>query len=917
MQLQPGVRVGSFEILARLGAGGMGEVYRARDTRLGRDVALKVLPELFAADVERLARFQREAQVLASLNHPHIAAIYGLEHIDGCQFLVLELVEGETLADRLTRSGAPAHGVPVAEALPIARQIAGALQAAHDKGIVHRDLKPSNIALTPDGEIKVLDFGLARLEREGSDAPAHATSDPNAATMSPLAGLSKSPARTPAAMTSAGMILGTAPYMSPEQAKGRPADKRTDVWAFGCVLYEMLAGRLAFDGDDISDTLANVLKSEPDWNALPADVPAPVRTLLRRCLEKDRSKRVADLAVVCFVLDDPGVLAPAAVPVAVASAARRRRWSDRAVAAIVGLAVGAGVAGAAFWYTTRQPAPSLSRLNISTGGAAAFVTAGYDRELAISPDGRRVAYVGANGTIYVRALDQLEPTSLTGLGLPRGLFFSPDGQWIGFFDAASALRKIAVTGGTPITLCRLTSPPRGASWGRDGTIIFATNDPASGLLRVPMGGGDPAVVTTPNHQNGEADHLWPEFLPDGNAVLFTIVPAAASLENARVAVLDLQRGTQKVLLDHGSDAHYAGSGHLLYAQAGAVRAVAFDVKRLAVKSAPAVVLPQVLMSRFGAGNFDISNAGTLVYSPRATRAMRTLVWVDRHGREQATPLTARAYQYPRLSPDETRVAIEIEGDIWIWDVSGDALRRLTFDPAPDQFPVWTPDGRRIVFGSDRTSNGQANIFVQAADGSGTVERLTESPNQQFPMSMTPDGSRLVFRESAPSLDLMMLSLNDPSRRPQPLLHRDVAEQNGEVSPDGRWLAYQSNETGRFEIYVRPFPNVEAGQWQISTDGGIQAVWSRKGEQLFYLAPGGSVMAVPVATSGTWKSGNPTKLFDDRYYHGAGAGVGRTYDVSADGQRFLMIKQSGESPDAPPVIVVQNWFEELTRLVRPQ
>jgi serine/threonine-protein kinase len=358
---------------------------------------------------------------------------------------------------------------------------------------------------------------------------------------------------------------------------------------------------------------------------------------------------------------------------------------------------------------------------------------------------------------------------------------------------------------------------------------------------------------------------------------------------------------------------------VVYAHGGTLRAVAYDERRQAVRSSPVVVVPQAVVNRFGAGQFDVSRNGTLVYMPRGLSQVRTLVWVDRQGREQPIPLPARGYQLARLSPDGTRAALEIDGDIWTWDVGRDTITRLTFDPAPDQFPIWTPDGRRIVFGSDRTNNGQANLFAQAADGSGTVERLTESPNQQFPMSITRDGARLVFRESAPSLDLLVLPLNDPSRRAQPLVHTTFAEQNGEVSPDGRWLAYESNESGRFEIYVRPFPNVEGGRWQISTDGGIQAEWSRKGDELFYLAAGGAVMAVPVNAGSGWNAGNPAKLFDDRYFHGGGVGggFGRTYDVSPDGKRFLMIKQAGDSTDTAAFIVVQNWFEELTRLVRPQ
>jgi WD40 repeat protein len=908
----------------------MGVVYRARDTKLQRDVALKVLPPLFTADAERLARFEREAQVLASLNHPHIAAIYGLEQSgpstgsgQAVQFLVLELVEGETLADRLekvrpgTSGSPPSAGLPLPEVLSIARQVADGLQAAHEKGIIHRDLKPSNIALTHDGQAKVLDFGLAKLEAEGPAESISLTSDPNAATMPPLAGLSKSPTMGPPAMTAAGMILGTAPYMSPEQAKGRPADKRSDVWAFGCVLYEMLTGKAAFGGEDISDTLANVLKAEPDWSALPSYVPPGIRTLVRKCLEKDRRKRTADISVASFILDDAEQLTTTPAVGTGSGAVGRSPWWGRGVVALAALAAGSALTGSVVWYATPRGETPMSRLAITTSGANAFVSAGNDRELAISPDGRRVAYVGGNGTIFVRALDRLDPAPLTGLGLPRGLFFSPDGQWIGFFDAANALKKIAVTGGAAITLCRVTGPPRGAAWGRDDTIVFATNDPASGLLRVPAGGGDPTVLTTPNRQSNEGDHLWPEFLPNGRAVLFTIVPATSSIENARIAVFDLQHRTQKVVLDRGTDAHYVSSGHLVYAQGGTARAVAFDLDRLEVKGTPIQVLPQVVTTRFGAGAFDVAGDGTLVYRPRdLPPPARTLVWVDRQGREEATPIPPRPYQHVRLSPDGKRIAVEIQGDIWIWDPLRNAITRLTFDPAPDQFPVWTPDGRRILFGSDRTTNGLANLFAQSADGSGSIERLTESPNQQFPMSVTPDGKWLVFRESAPSLDLMALPLDDPKPTARPLVHTPAAEQNGEVSPDGRWLAYQSNESGRFEIYVRPFPDVDSGRWQISTDGGVQALWSRSGQELFYLGSTSGVMAVHVEPGRGWSAGNPVKLFDDSYFHGLAPGSGRTYDVSPDGRRFLMIKQGGgsDSSEGAAFIVVQNWFEELKRLV---
>jgi hypothetical protein len=678
------------------------------------------------------------------------------------------------------------------------------------------------------------------------------------------------------------------------------------------VLYEMLAGKAPFDGEDISDTLANVLKAEPDWTTIPSSVPEAIRTLVRKCLDKDRRTRIADISVASFILDDPEVLGRASAPDS-RDPVKPSSWRERATVPIASLILGSALTGALVWYATRPGPAPLSRLAITTSGAASFASTDTDRVIAISPDGRRVAYVGGSGTIFVRALDQLEPTALTGLGLPRGLFFSPDGQWIGFFDSA-VLKKVAVSGGAPVTLCRISGVPRGASWGQGDTIVFATNDRASGLLRVPAGGGDPTVLSTPNQQNGEGDHLWPEFLPGGSALLFTIVHATSSLENARIAVFDMRNTTQKAILDRGTDAHYVSSGHLLYGQAGTARAVAFDLDRLEAKGTAVQVLPQVAITRFGAGQFDIAGDGTLVYLRSAVAANRTLIWVDRQGREEAISIPARGYLHPRLSPDGKRVAFEVQEDIWIWDVGGESLRQLTFDPAPDRFPAWTPDGR-VVFGSDRTSNGMANLFVQAADGSGSVQRLTESPNQQFPMSVAPGGRWLVFRESAPSLDLMALPLDQPQQPARPLLNTAAAEQNGEISPDGRWLAYQSNESGRFEIYVRPFPKIEDGRWRVSTDGGMQPLWSKNGQELFFLELNGAVRATSVGRGSTWSAGNPTRMFEGSYFHGVGGGVGRTYDVSVDGRRFLMIKELGVggSSDAS-FIVVQNWLDELKGLV---
>jgi serine/threonine-protein kinase len=900
--LAAGLRVGPYEVAGPLGAGAMGEVYRARDTKLHRSVALKVMPERFALDPDRSARFTREAQVLATLNHPNIGAIYGFEESHpstgsgqaAVRALVLELVDGPTLAERIARGP-----ISVNEALAIARQIADAVEAAHEKGIIHRDLKPANIKITPNGMVKVLDFGLAKVW-DGA----------------PLSGLSGAPSLT-GSESGARTVLGTPAYMSPEQARGQPVDRRTDIWAFGCVLYEMLTGRAAFPGDTISDTLAAILEREPDWVALPATVPAAVRTLLRRCLEKDGRQRIADISVARFVFDDLADVAPASAPGSSPAAPRPPSWRRLAILAGAWL-VGAAMAGSAVWFAVRSTAsPRVSRLLITPPGAAALSVGVTGYRLAVTPDGTRVVYVGANNTaLFVRALDRLDATSITGLADSYGPFVSPDGQWIGFFEGVSALKKVAITGGPAVMLGRPGGTAMGASWGADGTIIFATNDRTTGLRRV-ADAGEPTVLTRPNRAAGEDDHLWPEILPGGQAVLFTITATTGGLDQAQVAVLDLRTHTQTVLIRGGSHARYVSSGHVVYGAAGRLHAVAFDLARLAVVGTPVMVQPEVPAD----AGWAVAADGTLVYvSGRVQAVQRSLVWVDRQGQETSIPAPPRNYAFPRLSPDGGRLALYIpdqEIDIWLWDLARATLTRATFDRGVDIFPVWPPDGRRLFFSSVRA--GGVNLFAQAADGSGDVTRLTTSPNVQHATSVSPDGARLVFTETAAATgpDVMQFRL-DGTNGVTPLVQTPLSERNGEVSPDGRWLAYEANyDSGRFNIYVRPFPDASSGYWQVSTDGGTRPLWARNtnSPELFYLSATGALMRVGVAPGPTWAATAPTKLFEGRY--GAAANQsGRTYDVAPDGKRFLMIKAGGsEDQTAVPtsLVVVQNWREELNRL----
>jgi serine/threonine-protein kinase len=878
----------------------MGEVYRATDTFLKRAVAIKVLPDGLATDAERLARFQREAEVLASLNHPNIAQIHGLEKQDGTIALVMELVEGPTLADRIVQG-------PLAfdEALTLARQIADALEAAHEQGIIHRDLKPANVKVRPDGTAKVLDFGLAKALA------------PPAASAGTAHHLSHSPTITSPAMTQAGLVLGTAAYMSPEQARGKAVDRRADIWALGCVLYEMLTGTRAFGGDDVTDTLAFVITKEPDWTKLPDTTPASIRRLLRRAIAKDPRQRLSDVTAIRLDIDE--ALAASADGPTANDARKAATWQRTAsIAAAASLVVGLG-AGAVTWWATRPEPLRPTRLSIP---AASMSITNNGRDLAITKDGSRVVYVSNNGTqLLVRAMDQIAPTTLAGLGSPSAPFFSPDGQSIGFVDLGFDLRRVAVSGGPAVPICRLDGSGRGATWGPDGTIVFATQAILTGLQQVSASGGEPTTLTKPEAARGEADHYWPEFLPGGRAVLFTIVSTTGP-GNDQVAVLDLQSGRQKILT-RGTGAQYVPSGHLVYVAAGTLLAVAFDLERLEIQGTPVPVESQILTTSAGAATFDVASNGTLVYvSGARTFNERRLVWVDRGGgREETLDERPRAYIYPRLSPDRDKVALAIldqDRDIWVLDLRRRNLTRLTTHPGDDRYPVWTPDGQRLVW--DSTRAGAYNLYWQSADGVGAVERLTDSPITQASHTFTPDGKRLVMREDRPGTlqDLVVLEL-DGERRVTPLLNSPFNERNAELSFDSKWIAYESDESGQFEVYVRSFPDVDRMKSPVSTGGGRQPLWSADGRELFYRDSRGAVVGVTVkAVGNTLEAGASTTLVPEGYYSGGGGTFGRTYDVSADGKRFLMIKEASDAKEAdaptPTITVVQNWTEELKRLV---
>ena len=901
--LTPGTRLRGYEVSGPLGAGGMGEVYRARDTALNRDVALKILPEPFAADAERLVRFTREAQLLASLNHPHIAHIYGLERQEGrdgpdgrgpLSFIVMELVDGEDLAARIARGP-----LPLDDALAIARQIAEALEAAHEQGIVHRDLKPANIKVRPDGTVKVLDFGLAKaVERAGPVGGVGGTGG-LAVTNSPTL-------MSPLAMTGVGVILGTAAYMSPEQARGKAVDRRADIWAFGCILFEMLTGRRPFDGETISDVVAAVIHQEPPWSALPPETPARVRVLLKRCLEKDARQRLRDAGDARLELDAPerdlDVQPPSPAVV------NQPRSGARAIGIAALLA--AAAASALTWWWLARPVdrrPEVSRFSVSLAADAPLDVRGPWSSVAISRDGRTIAYIGQVGKtrqLFIRRADEAAPQRVTGAIDPWEAFFSPDGQWLAFVDT-DRLKKVALTGGQPQLIAEAANLNSGV-WADDGSIYLGGR---AGLVKVDQNGHS---TTLAKPEPNEVETSSPDLLP-GGALLFTVKPYdVTSFDDARIAVLT-PNGQRHVLIEGGTNARYSPTGHLVYARGGDILAVAFDADRLSISGQP-IPLERggMLDTASGTAHFALSRNGTLVYAPGGPVAQeRTLAWVDRGG--SITPIHApgRFYSEPRISPDGHQIAFDVRAandDIWTYDIDRGTAARLTFTHGNNQAPIWSPDGSRIVYAVDRL--GVRRLAWRPSDGSGSEELLTPAEYYQTAGSFSPDGKLLAYTEDRPETagDIFLLPL-EGARKPIPFLATPFDERRPAFSPDGRWITYESNETGRFEVFAMPYPG-PGRKWQVSNGGGLRPTWSRDGTEIVYATDDMTrLMAVRVkSTASTIDPGVPSELLNL-------LPLTEYFDVSPDGQRVLVVETGAARTVVRELNVILNWFETLKARVR--
>ncbi|MEK6322724.1 MAG: protein kinase [Acidobacteriota bacterium] len=893
--LVAGTTISHYRIVNRIGAGGMGEVYRASDTKLNREVAIKVLPETFAQDKERVARFKREAQVLASLNHPNVAAIYGLEESGSLRALVLELVEGPTLADRIA-----AGAVPLDEAIHIARQIADALEYAHEKGIIHRDLKPANVKVTIDGAVKVLDFGLAKVFNDdtgGQDTD-----------------LSHSP--TLIKGTQSGMILGTAAYMSPEQAQGKTVDKRSDVWSFGVVLYEMLTGNQLFAGETVSDTLAAVLRDNIDWSALPDETPASMRELLARCLDRDRKQRLRDIGEARIAIEkcqrDPSGISTSGDA---AEAPRERRGRSLLPWAVAAVFVVATLVLALTYYRSGSEQPRVVRAFIPPPEKTSFYFVGdpHVGPVALSPDGRRLVFSakaeGGSNQLWVREISSPSAQPLRGTESGSYPFWSPDSRTLGFF-ADGKLKKIEVAGGQPQTLCAAPQA-RGGTWNRDGVIVFSPNS-NSNLHRVSATGGASTPLIELDASQEENTHRWPLFLPDGNHFLYVARSRSGSPEGVGPALKlgSLAGDKSRLLMRVPSNVAYA-SGYLLFLQGTTLMAQAFDADKLEL-GAEAVPIAEGVQydEAFARGTFSVSQNGVLVYKQGMVQPTTTMQWFDRSGKQLGSIADRQIYRDTALSQDHKLLATSIRDvrgglpDIWIYDVGRGVRTRFTFDADVDRDPVWSPDGAKIVYASYR--KGRYDLYLKSLAGSGEEDVLLESDVNKFPESWSADGAYIafsLFRES--QTDVWILPMVG-EKKPFPFLQTRFNESGAVFSRDGRWIAYTSDESGREELYVTSFPS-PGRKWQVSTTGGQNPRWRRDGNEIYYLATDNKMMATEVKSSGdTIEAGASRSLFETRAVR-----PGKSYDIHPDGQRFL-INTGFEEKDLGPLTLVVNWTTELKK-----
>ena len=872
MPLNQGTNLGPYEVLAKLGEGGMGEVYQARDTRLGRVVAIKVLPSDLAADPGSRERFDREARIISSLSHRHICALYDVGRQDGIDFLVMEYLDGETLADRLARGP-----IPVAESIAIAKQIADGLETAHDKGIVHRDLKPANIRITSDGTVKVLDFGLAK-----AGALATGVADRSSA----LTVMSTTP----------GLVVGTVAYMSPEQVSGREADRSSDVWAFGCVVYELLTGRRAFDGDSPGEAFADILKSEPAWQRLPSDTPASTRRLLRRCLQKDHRQRLRDIHDARLELEEHESAASESALVNTARVHARERLVWICVLALFGVI--AGVLGMLVLRGT--PAAPELRLEINT-------TASRNAALALSPDGSKIVYsASAEGgpQLWLRSLDSETARPLPGTERGGTPFWSPDGRSIAFI-ADTRLKRLNVDDGSTQTLVSGVPVPLGGSWNRDGTILFG-NNPGGPIFRVSSTGGEPVAVTrvdAPRHRG----HMFPRFLADGPHFLFYVtgIPEARG-----VYIGELDSANVKRLFDADSPALYLASGSVVFIRGGKLLAQDFDSDRLEVTGEPLLIADHVR----GDSVASVSPNGTVAYrTPPAESGQRQLIWVDRSGREIGKEVYADNSAFGLdWSRDGRRIAVyrfaNQNMDIWSFETSRRVWERLTVGAGDDIYPVWSPDGSSIVSGSVRTTNFVDLYQTFLGSAHGREQLLLASPVAKFPMDWSPDGRFVLYvtLESKGGFDLWALPM-DGDRTPIAVVQTEFNEGLAEFSPDGRWIAYESDKTGRREIYVRPFPG-PGNDFLASTSGGSQVRWNPNGKELFYIGADDRLMALPITASSDGKTvdfGTQTPLFATNITSPGVNTFRPQYAVSPDGRSFVLQSLVGQA-NASPITVILNW-----------